>query len=239
MGNKTSINIGRVAVKGPLSKRIYKELKRSILEGNFAPGELLPEDSLTEATGASRTPVREALMHLQGDGLVKIIPRKGARILEMDPEELAQLVEARTLLETAFFDRAMAKISLKKLKKTKDDMEKILAEMKSIKTTSPFWEKKRKEYSKLDFSFHRNLVEASNNRFLLKYYDMLLERVIVYGHHTIIKYPNFFMESAKEHADILDAMLSGQKEKAISLLKSHLQQLNRRLVSMPRMGSQA
>ncbi|MCD6580242.1 MAG: GntR family transcriptional regulator [Desulfuromusa sp.] len=233
MRKKTSMSIGKVAVKGPLSKRIYRELRRSILEGDFAPGELLPEDFLTEVTGASRTPVREALMHLQGDGLVKIVPRKGARVLEMDPEELNQLVEARILLETAFFDRAMEKISLKKLKKIKDDMARILAEMKSVETTSPFWEKKRKEYLRHVFSFHRNLVEASNNRFLLKYYDMLLDRVIVYSHHTIIKYPIYFLESAKEHENILDAMLSGQNENALKLIKAHLQQLNHRLVGAP------
>jgi len=233
MRKRTSISIGKVAVKGPLSKRIYKELKKSILEGDFAPGELLPEDFLTQVTGASRTPVREALMHLQGDGLVKIVPRRGARVLEMDPEELNQLVEARILLETAFFDRAMEKNSLKKVKKINDDMVKILAEMKSVETTSPFWAKKRLEYSRLDFGFHRTLVEASNNRFLLKYYDMLLDRVIVYSHHTIIKYPMYFLESAKEHEDIIDAMLSGQNENAVKLIKDHLQQLNYRLVGLP------
>jgi len=233
MRKRTSISIGKVAVKGPLSKRIYKELKKSILEGDFAPGELLPEDFLTQVTGASRTPVREALMHLQGDGLVKIVPRRGARVLEMDPEELNQLVEARILLETAFFDRAMEKNSLKKVKKINDDMVKILAEMKSVETTSPFWAKKRLEYSRLDFGFHRILVEASNNRFLLKYYDMLLDRVIVYSHHTIIKYPMYFLESAKEHEDIIDAMLSGQNENAVKLIKDHLQQLNYRLVGLP------
>lgn len=233
MRKRTSISIGKVAVKGPLSKRIYKELKKSILEGDFAPGELLPEDFLTQVTGASRTPVREALMHLQGDGLVKIVPRRGARVLEMDPEELNQLVEARILLETAFFDRAMEKNSLKKVKKINNDMVKILAEMKSVETTSPFWAKKRLEYSRLDFGFHRILVEASNNRFLLKYYDMLLDRVIVYSHHTIIKYPMYFLESAKEHEDIIDAMLSGQNENAVKLIKDHLQQLNYRLVGLP------
>lgn len=236
MGRKTSISIGKLAVKGPLSKRIYRELKRSILEGDFAPGELLPEDLLTEVTGASRTPVREALMRLQGDGLVKIVPRRGARILEMDPEELNQLVEARILLETAFFDRAVKNISLKKVKKIKDDMASILAEMKSVETTSPFWAKKRLEYSKLDFGFHRTLVEASNNGFLLRYYDMLLDRVKVYSHHTVIKYPVYFLESAKEHENILDAMLSGQNENAVKLIEGHIKHLNHRLAGASVIG---
>ena len=228
---KKSLNIERLAMKGSLSERVYKELKRAILEGLFAPGELLAEDFLTDATGASRTPVREALMHLQGDGLVKIVPRKGARVLEMNSEELSELVEARALLETAFFDRAIEKVPINKIKKIKYDMTKIIDEMKSIDTGSALWSKKRLEYSKLDFKFHRILVEAINNRFLLKYYDMLLDRVIVYSHHTVIKYPAFFLESAKEHENILEAILNGDRKTAKDMIIAHLNQLNRRLTS--------
>jgi len=228
-GTRKKINIRRLAIKGSLSKRVYVELKRAILEGNFSPGELLPEDFLTAATGASRTPVREALMLLQGDGLVEIVPRKGARVLEMNSEELAELVEARMLLETAFFDRSLGKIPLKMLEKFKDDMAEIIVEMQLIETTSPLWAEKRSEYSQLDFKFHRSLVEAIDNRFLLNYYNNLLDRVIVYSYHTIIKYPSAFMKSAEEHDDILNAMLNGDNEKAKKLIEMHLQQLNYRL----------
>lgn len=236
MITKPLINIEKIAVKGSLSERIYKELKRAILEGVFAPGELLPEDSLTDATGASRTPVREALMHLQGDGLVKIVPRKGARISEMNAEELAELVEARILMETAFFDRAMEKVPLNKIKKIKEDMARIISEMATIDSTSPLWARKRLEYSHLDFKFHRSLVEAINNRFILKYYDMLLDRVVLYSHHTVIKYPEYFMESAKEHEGILDAILNGEHHKAKKLIGQHLNQLNVRLTKLSNLG---
>ncbi len=229
---RKKINIGKLAIKGSLSKRVYVELKRTILEGSFSPGEVLPEDFLTAATGASRTPVREALVLLQGDGLVEIVPRKGARILEMSSEELTELVEARMLLETAFFDRAVGRIPLKIIETFKDDMAVIIAEMQLIETTSPLWAKKRSEYSQLDFKFHRSLVEAIDNRFLLNDYNKLLDRVIVYSHHTIIKYPSFFMRSAKEHDDILNAILNGENEKAKKLLKMHLHQLDSRLTSL-------
>lgn len=236
MATKSLINIERQAVKGSLSERIYKELKRAIMEGEFAPGELLPEDALTDATGASRTPVREALMRLQGDGLVKIVPRKGARIQEMNAEELAELVEARILLETAFFDRAVEKISLDQVEQIKRDMTKIISEMESLEDTSPLWAKKRWEYSQLDFKFHRSLVEKIHNRFILKYYDMLLNRVVLYSHHTVIKYPEYFMESAKEHDNILNAILNGENEKAKGLIKLHINQLNKRLTKLSSMN---
>lgn len=228
---KKATNIEKLTVKEPLSERVYKEIKRALLEGQFAPGELLPEEFLTDATGASRTPVREALMRLQGEGLVKIVPRKGARVLEMDDKELSELVEARGLLETAFLERAMENISRDKIEEIQRAMNTIITEMDSLNPTSKGWAQKRLEYSKLDFEFHRILVEAVGNRFLLNSYDEILERVILYSHHTVIRYPAMFMQSAKEHEGILRGLLNSDSQQAKRLIVHHLEKLNKRLKS--------
>ena len=223
------VDIETLTVKEPLGSRVYREIKRALLDGQFAPGELLPEDSLTDATGASRTPVREALMRLQGEGLVKIIPRKGARVSAMDKDELRELVETRALLETAFLERAMQKITVDRIQEIKRNMGEIISEMETMDPESSAWSDKRLEYSKLDFKFHRMLVKAVGNRFILKYYDEVLERVILYSHHTIIKYPLSFMQSAKEHEGILSAIIDQDVTTAKKLIKSHLENLNVRL----------
>ncbi len=228
---KKTPNIEKLTVKGPLSERVYKELKKALLDGQFAPGDLLPEDFLTDATGASRTPVREALMRLQGDGLVKIIPRRGARVLEMDAVELGELVEARGLLETAYLERAMEKIPRTKFEEIRHDMNLIINEMETLDTGSSDWAQKRLDYSKLDFEFHRLLVEAVGNRFLLKYYEEILERVILYSHHTVIKYPTAFLQSAIEHDDILNALLNHNGPQAKRLIIHHFEKLNNRMKS--------
>lgn len=228
---KKSRNIGKLTVKEPLSERVYREIKRALLEGQFAPGDLLPEDFLTDATGASRTPVREALMRLQGDSLVKIIPRRGARVLEMDANELSELVEARGLLETAYLERAMEKIPNEKIDNIRHGMDSIIREMQTIDPASVEWAHKRVEYSKLDFAFHRLLVEAVGNRFLLKYYDEILERVILYSHHTVIKHPASFMQSAQEHEGIFAAILNGDSQQVRRLIFHHLEKLNNRMKS--------
>lgn len=227
--SNNSSNIGKLTVKEPLSERVYREIKRALLEGQFAPGDLLPEDFLTDATGASRTPVREALMRLQGDGLVKIFPRRGARVLEMENDELSELVEARGLLETAFLDRAMENISRDQIVEIRSSMNLIIDAMSSMDTSSSDWVQKRVEYSKLDFKFHRILVEAVGNRFLLKYYDEILERVILYSHHSVIKFPTAFLQSAREHEVILDALLKGDSLQVKRLIVHHLEKLNKRL----------
>jgi DNA-binding GntR family transcriptional regulator len=81
------------------------------------------------------------------------------------------------------------------------------------------------------------LVEAINNRFLLKYYDMLLDRVVLYSHHTVIKYSEYFLESAREHDGIIDAILNGEHEKAKKLIGLHLNQLNVRLTKLSNPGT--
>lgn len=226
---KKIMNIETLTVKEPLGSRVYREIKRALLDGQFAPGELLPEDSLTDATGASRTPVREALMRLQGEGLVRIVPRKGARVSTMDDDELRELVETRALLETAFLERAIEKIPAASIAEIKRKMNAIISEMETMDTDSSAWSMKRLEYSKLDFKFHRMLVRATDNRFLLKYYDEVLERVILYSHHTIIKYPLSFMQSAKEHEEILTAIINRDITGAKKRILSHLENLNIRL----------
>lgn len=226
---KKYMDIETLTVKEPLASRVYREIKRALLDGQFAPGELLPEDSLTDATGASRTPVREALMRLQGEGLVRIVPRKGARVSAMDASELRELVETRALLETAFLDRAIDKIPTANIEEIKRKMNSIISEMETMDMDPSAWSKKRLEYSKLDFKFHRRLVEATDNRFLLKYYDEVLERVILYSHHTIIKYPLSFMQSAKEHEEILTAIINRDIAGAKKRILSHLENLNIRL----------
>ena len=226
---KKKLNINKLTVKEPLSERVYQEIKKALLEGQFAPGELLPEDFLTDATGASRTPVREALMRLQGDGLVKIVPRRGARVLEMDANELSELVEARGLLETAYLERAMEKIPRERIEDIRNRMNAILAEIKTLKPSSAEWAEKRLEYSKLDFDFHRLLVEAVGNRFLLKYYEETLERVILYSHHTVISHPPAFLQSAKEHEGILSALLRKDISQARRLIIHHFEKLNYRM----------
>lgn len=221
--------IGKVSLREPLSERVYQELKRCILEGVFPPGDLLPEDSLTQATGASRTPVREALMRLQGDGLVHIAPRKGARVVALDADELHDLVEAREMFETVFFGRAARNIP-------RDEFEAIQARMRSAKAAidaarsdSADWRRKRSAYLDIDFSFHRRLVEATANRLWLTYYDGLLDRLKLYSHQTVLKYPAFLEQAMEEHDLLLDALIRGDFPAAKRFLRTHIRGYRRRL----------
>src|SRR6478609_8224263 len=82
------------------SERTYAHLKRSILDGTHAGGVLVSEGEIATAVGVSRTPVREALLRLEAEGLVRLYPKRGALVLPVSPQEIADVLETRELVET-------------------------------------------------------------------------------------------------------------------------------------------
>src|SRR5450759_5164845 len=81
------------------SDRAYAHLKRGILDGTQAEGQFFTEGEVAEAVGVSRTPVREALLRLEVEGLVRLYPKKGAMIVPVSAQEAQDVVEARAVIE--------------------------------------------------------------------------------------------------------------------------------------------
>src|SRR5215212_6278066 len=92
------------------SLRVSEELREAILSGEYGPGERLRTASLAKRFGSSRTPVREALVQLEGEGLVDIEPRRGALVRSFASSDLIDLYEIRALLEPAAAARAALRI---------------------------------------------------------------------------------------------------------------------------------
>ena len=83
----------------PLRDVVFNTLRQAIITGEFAPGERLMEISLANRLGVSRTPVREAIRKLELEGLVIMIPRKGAQVARITEKNLRDVIEIRTVLE--------------------------------------------------------------------------------------------------------------------------------------------
>jgi DNA-binding GntR family transcriptional regulator len=83
----------------PLSAQVVDSIRRSIVAGEYRPGERLVEDRLAQDLGVSRVPIREALRVLGSEGLVTIAPRRGATVTGVSREEASEMVEVRATLE--------------------------------------------------------------------------------------------------------------------------------------------
>ncbi len=89
-----------------IKELVYARLREAIIDGSFAAGEPLREAALSERFGVSKTPIREALVRLQQDGLVEIAPYRGARAKRYSPSDLQEIYAAREILEAECVRRA-------------------------------------------------------------------------------------------------------------------------------------
>lgn len=89
-----------------LSSQIVEQLRQAILDGAHAAGEQLRQDALAEAYGVSRIPVREALFQLEAEGLVRMVPHKGAVVSELSLDEINDVFDLRALLEPRLLARS-------------------------------------------------------------------------------------------------------------------------------------
>lgn len=96
-GDPGSLRVGRVAA--PLREQVTDVLREAILDFRLRPGERLVERDLIEKTGVSRATIREVLRQLTAEGLVTVIPQRGAVVVKLTPKEAADLYEVRTMLE--------------------------------------------------------------------------------------------------------------------------------------------
>ncbi|MGW5235119.1 GntR family transcriptional regulator, partial [Streptomyces nodosus] len=87
------------AKQPPAADRVYTHVKQGVLERRYEGGALLTEGGLAEEVGVSRTPVREALLRLEAEGLIRLYPKKGALVLPVSAQEVADVVETRQLVE--------------------------------------------------------------------------------------------------------------------------------------------
>ena len=108
MGNDLKVNMNEYL---PLRDVVFNTLRQAILKGELAPGERLMEIQLAERLGVSRTPIREAIRKLELEGLVLMIPRKGAEVAKISEKSLRDVLEVRRSLEELAIELACQRMT--------------------------------------------------------------------------------------------------------------------------------
>lgn len=195
-----------------LGQRVFHRIREDILSGKYEKNEELKEKTIGEELGVSRTPVREALRQLELEGLVTIIPNKGAFVVGFSAEDIQDIYEIRSVLE-GFCARRAAKHA------TSEQLE----ELEEIMCLSDF-QMQRGHYEQLvelDTRFHQKLYEASHSRVLehvLSDYHHYVERV----RKVTLTVPKRSAESTAEHQQILEALMEKDEKKAEELANRHI-----------------
>ncbi len=196
----------------PLREVIFNSLREAIIIGELRPGERLMEVQLADKMGVSRTPVREAIRKLELEGLVDMIPRKGAHVAELSVKDIMDVLEVRASLDGLATALAAERI-------TDDEMK----ELKHINIQfASYIEKENLNGSiKKDAEFHDIIYKASRNDKLITILNNLREQVqrfrVIY-----LKDYSSPRNLIKEHSDIFEAISSRSIEASRSLAKTHI-----------------
>ncbi|SEG86604.1 DNA-binding transcriptional regulator, GntR family [Thermomonospora echinospora] len=191
----------------------YEAVRQMILSGEAAPGTRLGEAELAEMLGLSRTPVREALQRLGADGLVEVLPHRGARVVLWTAADLEEIFELRTLLEPYAAARA-ARIGLE---------EPVLIELRGLCAAMEraAAERELARLAQLNSRFHAALIDASGNQRLPAMLTSVMHAPLILG--TFHRYDAETMaRSMAHHREVVDAIAARDPEWAASVMRSHL-----------------
>jgi DNA-binding GntR family transcriptional regulator len=190
----------------------YDYVKARLLDGRFADGTLLSENEIGQRLDVSRTPVRQAFVQLEAEGLLELYPRRGALVVPISPSEAEDVFEARMLIEQHAARRAGGSLTslAAALRDHIADQEDALAEGGA-------------GFAWSDRAFHRAIVEAGGNRLLTRQYDALRDRHQRIAAITIARDPSRIERFVAEHREIAAAFEAGDAELAASLLGAHLE----------------
>ena len=196
----------------PLRDVVFKTLRQAILTGELKPGERLMEIHLANKLGVSRTPIREAIRKLELEGLVIMIPRRGAEVAEITEKSMKDVLEVRKALDTLAVELACERI-------TEEDKEKLLLaceEFEEAVKTGNF-----AMIAKTDVIFHDIIVEATGNVRLVQMVNNLAEQMYRYR-FEYIKDASQHERLVEEHRKIYEGVIRGEKETAVTASGTHI-----------------
>ncbi|MDZ7710892.1 MAG: GntR family transcriptional regulator [Roseovarius sp.] len=200
--------IGRTA----LAVEITNRLRQMIFEGQLHPGEKINEKLLTEQFGVSRTPLREALKVLAAEGLLDLIPHRGAVITRQSEAELAEVFHVLAVLEGLAGELAA--------KNASDDTLREIAEMTQALRRS-FDEADRPTYFRINQAIHNAILEATSNETLVRSHGLLAFRVQRVRYQANLT-PERWRAAVEEHKAIAEALCARDVPRSSRLLREHL-----------------
>ncbi|MBR6173196.1 MAG: GntR family transcriptional regulator [Eubacterium sp.] len=212
----------------PLREVVFKTLRNAIIRGELLPGERLMEEKLAKTLEVSRTPVREAIRMLELEGLVVMLPRKGAEVARITVSDLQEALEVRMAIEDLSVRLATMRIDEKgkrELVKAKDAFDAALTG------------KKVETIVEKDERFHDVIFEATQNRRLIALAHSLREQVYRYRFEYVKDFTSHDKLS-REHARITEAILEGDVVKAQQSMRGHIYDQLQRIMEMIQIENQ-
>jgi len=189
---------------------VYRWLKQHVLTLPRDQGTFVTEAEVCRAIGTSRTPVREALLRLESDGLLQIVPKKGAYVSPITEAQVEAVMQARALVEDWCARRAASHGTL------------LAAELHRLVAQQAEAQRDPIAFIELDREFHRTIVRAAGNPVLADFYESLRDRQLRMGLHAILSSEERTRAVLAEHAAIAEGLGSGNAQEAAAAMAEHM-----------------
>jgi DNA-binding GntR family transcriptional regulator len=191
----------------------YSELRRRILAGGMPAGTHLGEAEIAGSLGVSRTPVREALQRLSADGLVDLLPHRGAKTISWTPAELADVFELRALLEPHGAARAASRQPSEAELAT---MTELCDQMEAAAAAADY-----SRVGELNTALHGRVLAAAGNPRLTDMVGAIVLVPVVIG--TFARYDaDSLQRSMRHHRELVAALRAGDPAWAESVMRAHI-----------------
>lgn len=206
----------------PLRELVFESLREAIISGLLPPSERLMEIQLAEEMGVSRTPVREAIRKLELEGLVVMIPRKGAYVAGMSIKDIVDVFEIRGALEGLAAELASERVTDEELESMERYLVKISEEIESGDLS---------KVVETDTDFHTLIYKASRNARLSQIISNLREQIQRFR-TTSLSFPGRMKIALEEHRKIVEAISSRDGELARKLAQEHIENAENTMMNM-------
>jgi len=204
-----------------MSEEIADILRESIISGNINPGEKVNEYQAAKLLNISRPPIREAFRLLAAEGLITLVPRKGAFVSKMSSREVKEIYEMKSMMESFAVRLAIPIINEKEV----SELDSILRLMEEKIKENNF-----KQIQRLNIEFHRRMIRMSKNQKLVHFYESIILPIRRYQ-RIGLSAPASWETSLQEHRNIVEAIRSKNIELAEKLTREHRMRATARVTS--------
>ncbi len=204
-----------------MSEEIADIIRENIVSGNVNPGEKVNEYQVAKLLNISRPPIREAFRLLAAEGLITLVPRKGAFVSKFSIEEVKEIYEMKSMMESFAVRLAIPTVGKRKVS-TLDSINNSMEE--KIKQNN------FKAILKLNIEFHRKMIKMSKNKKLIRFYESIVLSIRRYQ-RVGLSAPTSWEISLQEHKNIVEAIRSENIELAEKLCREHIMRATVRVIS--------
>jgi len=191
-----------------LREQVYTYLRKQMALGFLVPGSTINMGEIARQLGISKTPLRDALIHLEVEGFVSILPRRGIRVNILNLKDVKNAYEAIGIVESSLVKDCFDKISSRHLFRLEELNRKMISDIKN---------KNFKELFNPNLQFHDVYLDISDNELLKKTILPIKHRLYDFPRHNYIS--EWEMRNCEEHQQFIDYLRAGNAQKAADTLK--------------------